>query len=253
MKLSFELLAGELKVRQLKKVFTGPSRPYEIDLLEEDTHLTLVQNLDFRLSLGHFHSDSAFVYQNADFFELHYIVEGAGQFHTSSGSFSFKSGDFWALPQSLRYQVKIESSLKTFRVETREALNFPGECENIGKKAPTTFSYSNELKIKRLGEISTLRFPTPFLPDDFDEDFPKKVIEEGANDSLKIYPNGRNRMRNKISRGDLILIDNHSLILVPGALPYFPDQRKAFILKSSSPVFLAPHFRHLEGLALNND
>lgn len=157
---------------------TGPLRPRCIppiftERLPENERTALLYNNDCVISALYLKEASSSFFRNADFDELFFIHTGAGRLETTYGHLDYKKGDYINIPRGTTYKFYPSDESRILLVESRSEFEEPDRgllgpnalYDQTAIKTPeAAVGTENDkeeykLKIKRLGEITTITYP----------------------------------------------------------------------------------------------
>ena len=158
-------IVGELKPHCLPPVFG--------DILEVGVFTPILFNNDLQINVATLMNTEDFFFRNADFDELFFIHDGAGKFETIYGHLDYKKGDYIVMPRGTTYKQFISIKTKCLKIESRSEFEDPTRgilgpnalYDQTAIRTPEAALGSEQnlneyqLKIKRLGEITTVTYP----------------------------------------------------------------------------------------------
>ncbi len=158
-------IEGDLKPRSLPSVF-------QQDQFENKWTLILY-NTDLSIWLSTLNKTNDFFFRNADADEMHFIHNGEGRFETVYGHLDYKKGDYVIIPRGTTYKQFITKPTKTLKVESQSEFEQPTRgilgpnalYDQTAIRTPEAEMGSEknlksyQVKVKRLGETTTITYP----------------------------------------------------------------------------------------------
>ncbi len=160
-------IEGELKPRAL--------HTQQLPGLSDDWvsgRVPFLRNDDVVLSWAHLDKPMPYCFRNADGDEILFVHQGAGQLETDFGVLSYRRGDYLVIPRGTVYRLGPVARTRMLVIQSTDEVTIP-DRGIVGQHAlfdpavievPTLqalddFDRPWELKIQRLGRISTVTYP----------------------------------------------------------------------------------------------
>lgn len=158
-------IEGDLKPKAQPPMFN--------EKLHKNTFISILENADVVINIGHFTESFKNFYRSADYDELIFIHDGTGRLETSYGHLDYIKGDYIIIPRGTTYKLYLTTETKILKIESNSEFEQPDRgmlgpnalYDQTALKIPEAALGSEQDKseykidIKRLGKITTVTYP----------------------------------------------------------------------------------------------